>query len=257
MPLHDVAARGFGEGAAAYEQARPTYPPAAITWIADHLSLGPDAVVCDLGAGTGKLTRLLPTAGRIVAVEPLAGMRAELVAQLPHVTVVGALAEALPFRDATFDTVVVAQAFHWFETDSALAELCRVVRSGGGVALIWNAWDDSVPWVAAIHRVVADAGATAQWQRGHFSRAWAGDALARHPGFGSLEIGRVGHAQTLDVDGIVDRVGTTSHIVAATPSVRATTLRAVRDILERHDDTRGRATVQFPYVTEIYASVRS
>src|SRR5690606_23377221 len=84
MPIHDVAARGFGSAADAYEQGRPTYPPDARGWLADRLPLRPGTVVCDLGAGTGKLTRLLgDTGARVIAAEPLAGMRTVLAAACP------------------------------------------------------------------------------------------------------------------------------------------------------------------------------
>jgi len=257
MPVHDVAARGFGEAAGAYDRNRPGYPPEAVDHLVERFALDPRSLVADIGAGTGKLTRLLQARCRVVAVEPLAGMRAVLAAELPAVATVGAVAEALPFPDAALDALVVAQAFHWFESAAALDEFARVTRAGGGIVLLWNAWNDSVEWVAALHRVVAGAGATPQWQRGHFSRAWAAEALDAHDGFRSVDVVRIPYAQVLDRDGIVDRVATTSHIVAASPETRAETLRAVRDLLERHDALRGREHVEFPYVTELYLGVRA
>ena len=258
MPIHEVAAQGFGSAAGAYEQGRPTYPAPAVEWLTERLGLGPGRVVCDLGAGTGKLTRLLDASGaHVIAAEPLAGMRSVLAGACPEAAVVAAAAEALPFRTASLDALLVAQAFHWFDTGPSLGEAARVLRPGGGVALIWNAWDDDVPWVAAMHQVVADAGATAQWQRGHFSRAWAGDALAAHDGFGAVATARFPHAQMLDRAGVVDRVATTSHIVTADTATRDATLAAVREILDHDPSTADREVIPFPYVTEIYASVRA
>ena len=258
MSVHEVAARGFGDTAVAYERGRPDYPASAVAWLLDHLTIGPGARVCDLAAGTGKLTRsLAPSGAMVVAVEPLAGMREVLAGARSRIITVGAVAEALPVSTGAFDAVVVAQAFHWFDPAASLDELARVIRPGGGLALVWNAWDDTVAWVEQVHQVVADAGSTAQWQRGHVSRAWAAEAVAAHPGFGPVEARRFPHGQTLTLDGVIDRVATTSHIVAATPEVRDAALAAVREIVAADPDIRDRETVEFPYLTEVYASVRA
>jgi hypothetical protein len=51
-------ARAFGRVAREYELGRPSWPPEAIDTVVRELALAPDASVVDLGAGTGKLTRL-------------------------------------------------------------------------------------------------------------------------------------------------------------------------------------------------------
>src|SRR5262245_8910257 len=80
-PIHRLAAKGFDVAADAYDRGRPSYPEAAIALLVAELGICADSKVVDLGAGTGKLTRqLLPTGARIVAVEPVAGMRSRLVA---------------------------------------------------------------------------------------------------------------------------------------------------------------------------------
>ena len=79
-PVHPLAAR-FDAAADAYERGRPGYPPEAVEAIAAFLDLRPGRSVLDLAAGTGKMTRsLVPTGARVVAVEPVAGMRAQLEA---------------------------------------------------------------------------------------------------------------------------------------------------------------------------------
>src|SRR5215472_10940622 len=73
------AARGFGRAADAYERGRPDYPAAAIEFLVELLGLGVGRTVLDLAAGTGKLTRLLvPTGAEVIAVEPIAEMRAKI-----------------------------------------------------------------------------------------------------------------------------------------------------------------------------------
>src|SRR5829696_328171 len=149
-------ARSFDAAAPAYERGRPGWPAEAVEISARRLGLDRGAAVVDLAAGTGKLTRQL--AGRfasVTAVEPLDGMRAVLVAQVPAARALAGTAEALPLEDASVDAVFVAEAFHWFEPVRAVAEMARVLRPAGGVAVLYNrlaSQDQDEPW-----RVEADA----------------------------------------------------------------------------------------------------
>jgi ubiquinone/menaquinone biosynthesis C-methylase UbiE len=123
MSVHEQAARGFEAGADAYERGRPDYPPDAVEWLIAEAGLRPGRVVVDVGAGTGKLTRaLLASGAEVVAIEPVAGMRAVFEREVPEATVRNGVAEALPLEDASAEAVVVAQAFHWFDGPKALAD---------------------------------------------------------------------------------------------------------------------------------------
>jgi SAM-dependent methyltransferase len=125
-----------------YEQTRPTYPPALL----DALPLGADAAVLDLGAGTGKLTRVLAERYRdVTAVEPLANMRAMLERVVPGVTALPGSAERIPLDDGSVEGVFAAQAFHWFDKPVALPEIARVLRPGGVFAIVWNEGNDDLP----------------------------------------------------------------------------------------------------------------
>jgi len=147
----DIAgpANAFGPAAADYERARPTYPPEVLARLGSELGVGPGATVCDLAAGTGKLTRLLvDTGSTVIAIEPVAGMRAQLEAVVEGIEVLDGTAEHIPLPDRSLDVVTVAQAFHWFRFDEALAEIARVLRPGGGLAIVFNERDSRTPWVA-------------------------------------------------------------------------------------------------------------
>ncbi|CAF4014481.1 unnamed protein product [Adineta steineri] len=136
--MNPIAAEGFEKAAENYEQARPTYPADAIEFI-KSLHDKPNVIV-DLGAGTGKLTRLLGSMGaqEIVAIEPVAAMR-ENLKKIPIITkIIDGTAEHIPFDDNSVDIIICAQSFHWFATHQTLTELNRVLKSNGLLILLWN-----------------------------------------------------------------------------------------------------------------------
>ena len=145
--MSDRAARSFESVAAEYERHRPEYPEEALRWAAEQLGLAPGARVLDVGAGTGKLTRGLVALGfDVVAVEPGgADARRSSGVAVPEAEALEAPAEAIPLPDASVDAAFAGQAFHWFDRERALPELHRVIRPGGGLALLWNWWDERDP----------------------------------------------------------------------------------------------------------------
>jgi ubiquinone/menaquinone biosynthesis C-methylase UbiE len=143
-------ATSFGQRAEDYDRVRPEYPPEAIDLLVSRLGLGLGSDVLDLGAGTGKLTRpLVERVGRVIAVEPDRGMRAVLTRATEAYRVIDGRAESIPLDGASVDAVLVGQAFHWFATEAALAEIGRILRPGGGLALIWNEWSKAEPPIPA------------------------------------------------------------------------------------------------------------
>jgi SAM-dependent methyltransferase len=143
----------FGNYAADYERWRPSYPAAAVDWL-----LPPGATrVADVGAGTGKLTELLVRRGlTVIAVERDPSMLAELRRARPAALPVLGMAESLPLADGTVDAVLVADAWHWFAGRHALAEVCRVLRPGGWLGIVWNQPLPDEHWSHALARLDPD-----------------------------------------------------------------------------------------------------
>jgi len=225
MEIDDMAARGFQAGAAAYEAARPGYPDAAIDVLARELGVTVATRVCDLAAGTGKLTRrLIELGAAVVAVEPVDGMRAQLVTAVPGVEVVDGAAESISLPDSSVDVVTVAQAFHWFDAPAALAEIARVLNPTGGLAILWNERDESVAWVAEMSRVI-------RWHERTVSRyqhvRWA-DVVAGSERFTPLEEQAIGWEQPITREVLADRVRSISYIAVMPPTERE---RLVADVV--------------------------
>jgi SAM-dependent methyltransferase len=190
-------ARSFDRAATEYELARPGYPPEVL----DGLPLAADAEVLDLGAGTGKLTRVLVQRyRRVVAVEPLDGMRGILERVVPAAESHPGSAESIPLPDASLDGVFAAQAFHWFANDEAVTEIARVLRPGGVLCLIWNEPADPSPLPEAYSAYLGKlhAPSLAAVRSGPSSA----EVVGRGP-FGPLHERSVLHEQTQDRDGLL------------------------------------------------------
>jgi SAM-dependent methyltransferase len=234
--VHPAAAKGFARSVDAYERARPDYPPEAIAWLAQELDLRPGRVVVDLAAGSGKLTRPLAALGcEVIAVEPVDEMRAAIG---PAARALDGTAEAIPLSDDSADAVTVGQAFHWFDGPAALAEIERVLRPGGALALVWNRRPiESSELHAAITELMAPyRGDAPSHGSGAWRDAFAGrELIERHFEFG----------QRLDADGLADRVGSTSFVAALDAAEREPLLERVRALAPD-------GPVDVPYECEIH-----
>jgi SAM-dependent methyltransferase len=137
----------FGQFAAEYDAGRPGYPNAALDWLLEEQ----DGLVVDLGAGSGKLTeQLAARCTALLAVEPDTAMLQHLKGRLPGVPAVQGSAESLPVATGSVQTLLVAQAWHWFDAKRALREVTRVVKCGGRLGLLWNAPSTRVQWQKAL-----------------------------------------------------------------------------------------------------------
>jgi SAM-dependent methyltransferase len=223
MEIDPRAAAAWGADASGYEAARPGWPPEALDWLWDGLGLGPDAEVLDLAAGTGKLTRaLLERTAGVVAVEPLEGMRAQLTRT--GARVLEGTAEAIPLEDAAVDAVFVAEAFHWFATTESVAEIARVLRPGGGIALLWNLERIGDDWQAQAATFGIDTGLDHHpHERANY------DAVRRHGAFEEPQERRFPREVHYSADALAALVGSWSFVAGRPPEDRERILAMVRD----------------------------
>ena len=214
----------FDAVAETYERGRPGYAPQAVEWIAERL---PFADVLDLAAGTGKLTRQLVALGaHVVAVEPGDGMRAVLERVVPEATALAGSAEAIPLPDASVDAITVGQAFHWFRHEEALAEMHRVLRPGGGIALLWNIWNEDDPIQRGLDELI-DGSRAQFWAKRPPTR----DRLAASRFFGPAEERTFTRPFPTTPDAVVEWVASTSPVATAAPDERARIEAEVRALI--------------------------
>jgi SAM-dependent methyltransferase len=243
-----ATARAFAAVADQYERARPDYPAAAIDWLAARLELQPGRVVLDLAAGTGKLTRqLLGTGADIVAVEPLDEMRAHLEVVVPEARALAGRAEVIPLENGSVDAVTVAQAFHWFDAQRSLAEIHRVLRPGGGLALVWNSRDLADPLQSAVEAIIRPIRVRAE----SGPRPDPHADIDRSGLFSPVEERRFPHEQRLPREAVLDRVASMSFVAAAPNEERAGLLTRVGDLLAATEEP-----AVLRYVTEVYVADR-
>ncbi len=197
--------RFSGPAAAAYDAGRAPYVPEVV--LALQLPPAP-ARVLDLAAGTGLLSRALLEAGHeVVAVEPDPDMAARLPVEAEEHQ---ATAEATGLPDACVDAVVVGDAWHWFEPDDAAAEVHRVLRPRGRLALVWR-WSDPElrpPELAAYYALLEEVRGDHPSLHGEQGR----EAFPRHPGFAPLVHQRVPFVRRMDRAALVAEAASASYV---------------------------------------------
>jgi SAM-dependent methyltransferase len=196
-----------------YERGRPGWPPELLA----ALPL-PDGPKLDLAAGTGKLTRILPPP--VYAVEPSAPMLERLREEAPHAEALLGDAEAIPLDDGAVEAVLVAEAFHWFAHDLAVAEIARVLRPGGLLVFLWN-----VPLRLPPLDFRRPERTFSAWKT-RDSGAWRGPLRGR---FDELRVVRVEHELRLDADGWRAHVGSWSAVTLLPEAERRAVLASLGD----------------------------
>jgi SAM-dependent methyltransferase len=167
-------ALSFGQNAEGYERWRPGYPPELFDFLFELAPASP--VIVEVGAGTGKATRVL--AGRasgVVAIEPDAEMVSVLVrntAGMPVQVVHSDFETWQPPTGAHFDVLAAGQSWHWVDPARALPRAAELLSPEGFLALWWNRprrvagdlWEALGPIYERLEPAVMDQGQPrAQW----------------------------------------------------------------------------------------------
>ncbi|WP_194420063.1 class I SAM-dependent methyltransferase [Microbacterium abyssi] len=245
--MGDERATSFGAAADHYEAARPDYPFDAVAWMLETLPHG-SRRVADVGAGTGKLTRVLADApdAEVIAIDPDPAMLAVLRRAVPGVPTFLGTAEQLPVPDASLDAVVLGQAWHWVDPVEGSAEIGRAVRSGGTLGLIWNTRDNRTEWVRRLTAIMHSSAAEVMLDE-------YGPTVAAP--FAGLESQEWHWARPITRAQLHRMADSRSHLITASDSDRRAihvAMDALFDEVGLHDET----TIELPYVTRAFRALR-
>lgn len=125
-----------------YVKYRPLYP----TEVFDHLEAEKvfenGSVIADIGSGTGiSAEPLLKRNYTVYGVEPNKDMRnagEKILSQYSNFKSVNGTAENTTLENASVDSIIAGQAFHWFDRPKTKTEFKRILKPGGQVVLMWN-----------------------------------------------------------------------------------------------------------------------
>lgn len=125
----------FSPVAADYAGFRPRYPEGLLQWLAEHAPARRCAWDCATGSGQAAV-ELARRFEQVIATDI---SEAQLAAAIKHPSIVyrRAPAEACGLADYSVDLVTVAQALHWLDLGRFYAEVRRVLRPDGLLA-VWS-----------------------------------------------------------------------------------------------------------------------
>lgn len=240
-PDNPFAAGGVGM---LYDRGRPYHHPRTLARIRALVGDDPLELALDVACGTGMSTVALADHAATVAGVDASREMLRAARRAPRVSYLIGNAERLPFADDTFDAVTCCSGVHWFDQERFFAELRRVLRPTGWVALYDHYF-----------MTMSDAPEFREWARALFARyplpernLQVGDPNAQTPS-GFVEAGSEFFDDPIDMtaDEFADYQLTVSHCVAAvergTPreEVRAWLLESTAPLF----DGRATRTIEF------------
>ena len=127
----------------------------SIIYSLNYVSEG--STICDIGSGTGILTKLLLEKKlNVIAIEPNDDMRgvAEMTLKVyDQYKSIKETAENTSLKNNSVDLITVAQAFHWFDKERFRLECKRILKENSKVSLVWNSKDLLSPLMTELQEI--------------------------------------------------------------------------------------------------------
>ena len=242
----------FSDRVENYIKYRPDYPGALIDLLNEECGLTQQSIIADIGSGTGILSELfLKNGNRVFGIEPNAPMRGageKLLERYSNFTSIDGAAEATTLSDNSVDFVVAAQAFHWFDQESARAEFSRILKPSGWVMLLWNERRiDSTPFLRAYEQLLLKFGT--DYQEVRHERVYKDVGSFFSPR--EFKLRTFDNRQSFDFEGVKGRLLSSSYVPAPGHEDFEAMLEELRNIFEEHQKA---GEVAFEHDTKVYFS---
>ncbi|HEY7096811.1 MAG TPA: class I SAM-dependent methyltransferase [Terriglobales bacterium] len=249
MPAVDPTSR-FSSRVDNYVRYRPGYPLEILETLRNECGLTPQAVIADIGSGTGIFARmLLENGNRVFGVEPNEAMRQageQFLVNFPKFTSVDGRAEATTLPDHSLDFVTAAQAAHWFDQQPTRKEFQRILKAQGWAVLVWNERaTDTTPFLRAYEQTLIRYGTDYQQVRHERTTENLGSFFSPSP----YQERVFATKQEFDYPAFEGRVLSSSYAPAPNHANHLPMLRELRNIFEAHN-TEGRVIME--YKTRVY-----
>lgn len=241
----------FSDRVENYVKYRPSYPRGIIPLLEEACGLTTEALIADIGSGTGKLSELFLEYGcQVIGVEPNDEMRKGGEKQLSgyaNFASHAGRAEATGLLDASVDFVTAGQAFHWFDTEKTRLEFARILRPGGWVVLVWNSRrKSSSPFMQAYERLIDTC--IPDSKKVSHSRL-TNEAMAGFFAPRGFKLETFDYAQVHDFEGLKGRLLSSSYAPLEGHPNHVPMLESLAEIFEKYQ-TDGKVSME--YDTQVY-----
>lgn len=234
-----------------YTKYRPGYPAAVLQLLRTSGHLSTNAVIADVGSGTGIFTKLLLDKDYTVyAVEPNEAMRQaadDALGDNPKYHSVNGTAEETTLKPNSAAMVVCAQAFHWFDAHKTKTEFARILKPGGKVALIWNNRQVEVDEFSINYELLLQQQASDYKRVNHQNLTEANFSVFFKDG--KYQLTRFPNTQVFDMNGLAGRAFSSSYVPSEHTPEGAVFLKKLQELFDRHQVN---GTVNMEYQTEVY-----
>ena len=242
----------FSNRVANYIKYRPDYPREIIRLLRAECGLTRDAIIADVGCGTGISSRMfLENGNRVFGVEPNAAMRdaaVKLLGVFPWFIAVDGTAENTTLQTGSTDIVIAAQAFHWFDGEGAGVEFRRILKPGGRIVLIWNERRlDATPFLIEYEAFLL-----------RFARDYSSvrhdrfDAATIEPMLGTgMQTAAFENTQEFDFEGLMGRMLSASYMPSESDAIFPAMIDELRLRFAKHAEN---GKIKLLYDTRIYYS---